>query len=381
MLKHLDLFSGIGGFALACQWNGIETIGFVEIDKYCQKVLKKHWSNVPIVENINNVEEIKHIITNTQDFYEQRCSEKKEYKEIGTEPRRYMQSLLLSGGFPCQPFSNAGRKRGSSDERYLWPQTIAVIEAIKPTWIILENVPGILNMVFPDSEVRVASQASFCEVPNDEISDYDTISGRIERDLKQAGYETVWLIIPACSLNAPHRRDRVWIIANSKRAGTRQDNKGIWQGLGRVDERKKPVAANNSSNGCNNRATLGRSRQSKTIKIRQAEENKQVREGWFSIFGKANAIITNTNNEGLQGQLQSSSTKKKQKIRNQQFERLCGTIPDWEQNWYEVATKFCRMDDGIPNRVDRLKCLGNTIVPQVAYELIKIIKEIDEENE
>ena len=222
-MKHLDLFSGIGGFALACRWAGIETIGFVEIDPFCQKVLKKHWPSVPIVEDINDIEEIKRVVANAtaeglQEPEHNNGGDTPDEKESGAgmdnRPER-CDCLILTAGFPCQPFSNAGRKRGATDDRYLWPQTIAVIEAVKPDWIVLENVPGILGMVFPDSPAEVASQASFCEVPNDEIADYDTISGGIDQDLKQAGYETVWLVIPACSLGAPHRRDRVWIIGNT----------------------------------------------------------------------------------------------------------------------------------------------------------------------
>jgi DNA (cytosine-5)-methyltransferase 1 len=472
-LKHVDLYTGIGGFSLACEWNSIETILFVEIDKFCQKVLNKHWPNVPIVEDVNNVKEISQVVANSKGVYEQRCSEKEGDKKVGAEPRGYMQSLLLTGGFPCQPFSNAGRKRGSSDDRYLWPQTLEVIKAIKPDWIVLENVPGILNMVFPNSEVRVASQASFCEVPNDEISDYDTISGGIERDLRQAGYETVWLIIPACSLNAPHRRDRVWVIANSRCRGSQQcgesnevfirrnskkrptsevgrpnsyaesefikntikprirDNQQEitdkrWtisqdrtESLRQADRETCPsgvdaadkydgVIANNPSNGCDSRATLGRSRQGETTEIRQTEENKQIREGWFSISRETDAIIANPNDEGLQRFKQSRTFRKRDRSckshepitqhnqddsnttreglsGNNAEGKVCGTrcstqfdrIPKWEENWYEVAAKFCRVDDGISNRVDRLKSLGNAIVPQVAYQLIKIISDIE----
>ena len=95
-MKHLDLFSGIGGFALACEWAGIETIGFVEIDKYCQKVLRRHWPNVPIVEDIRDVKE---------DTFQRPVD-------------------LITGGFPCQPFSMAGKRRGKADDRYLWPDKL-----------------------------------------------------------------------------------------------------------------------------------------------------------------------------------------------------------------------------------------------------------------
>ena len=118
-MKHLDLFSGIGGFALACEWAGIETIGFVEIDPFCQKVLKKHWPGVPIIEDVNNAKEIK-AITNATKLRDSSISQRRcgsEYKELqgkfrGSNRQQDDAKLLLTGGFPCQPFSNAGRKRG-----------------------------------------------------------------------------------------------------------------------------------------------------------------------------------------------------------------------------------------------------------------------------
>ena len=258
-MKHIDLFSGIGGFALACEWVGIETICFCEIDPFCQKVLKKHWPNVLIVEDVNNVEEIKSIITANAEgkgrerwgngsgdstWIETRLSgcndsdvgntnrERLEGQERDNDKLTKPDRMLLTAGFPYQPFSAAGRRKGSADSRYLWPQTLAVIEAVKPDWVLLENVAGILSMVFPDSAVGVASQASFCEVPNDEIADYNTISGRIDGDLRQAGYETVWLVIPACAVNAPHRRDRVWIVAHS--TNKRQEQSAEIRELGRT---------------------------------------------------------------------------------------------------------------------------------------------------
>ena len=305
MLTHLDLFSGIGGFALAAQWAGVKTIGFVEIDKYCQQVLKKHWPDVPIVGDINNVEEIKQIVANATGKRKRIGQQERVDREVYAPPGREQggdstkpcDSLLLTGGFPCQPFSQAGRRKGSADNRYLWPQTLAVIEAVKPDWIVLENVAGLLSMVFPDSEVGVASQASLFGDTDEEICDYDTICGRIESDLQKAGYETVWFVIPACAVSTPHRRDRVWIVADS----------------------------------CT---------------------------------------------EGLQG------GKPKQPVRLlRQPDRSGGNErPNWSENWYEVATCFCRVDDGVSNRVDRLKSLGNAIVPQVAYQILKEIAEIETVN-
>lgn len=113
-MTHIDLFSGIGGFSLAAQWAGFKTIVFCEKDEFCQKVLKKHWPEVPLIPEIRDFD--------------------------GTKWRG---ATLLTGGFPCQPFSSAGRKRGKKDDRYLWPEMLRIISEARPTWIIAENVINI----------------------------------------------------------------------------------------------------------------------------------------------------------------------------------------------------------------------------------------------
>ncbi len=331
-MKHIDLFSGIGGFSLASEWNGIETIMFCEKDEFCQKVLKKHWPGVPIVEDVNDIEGIKQIVIDTTIARYNRTQQPGLYstaqkQKIG-DYTSDGNSLLLTAGFPCQPFSNAGRKRGADDDRYLWPQTFTVIEAIRPDWIILENVAGILGMVFPDNETKVASQAPLFGNADKEITNYDTIIGRIESNLKQAGYETVWLVIPACSLAAPHRRERVWIVA---------------------------YFAKNSDNNGNGRRCNGN--QGERICSLQTERP----DSQFTTDTGSDRHQRERNERHSLGQVGLLHREK----------------PGWTENWYEVATRFCRMDDGVSNRVDRLKSLGNAIVPQVAYEIIKAIKEVE----
>ena len=360
-MNHLDLFSGIGGFALACQWNGIETISFVEIDKFCQKVLKKHWPDVPIVEDIRDVKRIKEVVANaSRERLQEPQYNTRDNTSDATQGRAGMDnrferldSLLLTAGFPCQPFSCAGRRKGKADDRYLWPETLAVIEAVKPDWVLLENVAGILNMVFPDSAVGVASQASFCEVPNEDIADYGTIIGGIKRDLRQAGYETVWLVIPACAVGAPHRRDRVWVIGNSTGNGWHEPQDG----------QSNQERGNGDTPWTNQVWEL---------------------EGTDSLWG----IALNAKCEGCIGRSSRSGTDGKRLEANEQAgdkswgtTARCNEIPGWPEDWYEVATRFCRVDDGISNRVDRLKALGNAIVPQVAYEIIRAIKEADRVSE
>ncbi len=201
----------------------METVGFVEIDKYCQKVLRKHWPGVKIISDIHDVKE---------DTFEA--------------------VDIITGGFPCQPFSVAGKRKGTDDDRYLWPAMLEVIKAYQPTWVIGENVAGIIGMALE----------------------------QVLSELENAGYETQAFVIPACAVNAPHRRDRVWIIAHA--------------------------------NG-----KLGISPQERLYKVRLPHsldaQGFRLRECQSPILGD---------------------------------------------------------NDGIPNRVDRLKSLGNAIVPQVAYEIL-----------
>lgn len=162
LLRHLDLFSGIGGFALAADWvwgEEHEIVSFVEIDPFCQKVLKKHWPDVPIHGDIKTF-----------------------------DAKAYSNVDLVTGGFPCQPFSVAGERTGTEDDRYLWPEMLQIIRTIQPAWVIGENVTGILNMGFSD----------------------------MLAELETSGFECQSFIIPACAVGAYHRRDRVWFVANSK---------------------------------------------------------------------------------------------------------------------------------------------------------------------
>ena len=153
-LKLLDLFSGIGGFSLGFEKTGaFETIAFCEKDKFCQSVLKKHWNNIRIYDEIRNLKDI--------------------------------QADVVTGGFPCQPFSVAGKRKGTDDDRYLWDETLRVIAETKPRWFVGENVEGIVNI----SEGKVLQQ--------------------IQKDLESEGFQVQCLIIPASGVGAWHQRKRV----------------------------------------------------------------------------------------------------------------------------------------------------------------------------
>jgi DNA (cytosine-5)-methyltransferase 1 len=218
-MKHLDLFSGIGGFAIAVDsvWPQSEHI-FCDNDKFCQAVLKKHWPNAKIYGDIRT-------ITNTANNGLDRCDTKsgmegeksKNIEQQWSRRAGWIEGCdwkpdLITGGFPCQPFSQAGKRRGTEDDRYLWPEMFRVIREFKPTWVIAENVRGLVTW----NEGLVLEQVC--------------------TDLESEGYEVQPIIIPAVAVNAPHRRDRVWIIANNSIKGL-EGGFEKWEGQHRQSHR------------------------------------------------------------------------------------------------------------------------------------------------
>jgi len=348
MLKHLDLFSGIGGFTLACQWAGIETIGFVEIDKYCQKVLGKRFPGVPIVEDIRDVEKIKEIVAYATGIRFQIHRERGSLQQQGafascdsgnrTEGGNNRDSaespaILITAGFPCQPFSVAGKRQGEGDDRYLWPETLAVIEAVKPKWVLLENVTGIINLAL------------------------DTVLS----DLEGAGYFYETLIIPACAVNAWHRRDRIWIIAVSTGDGQRgQVLREFREDNGATQARQKDATKTSRPQVLGN--LQGRGSQEVPIADTRllGQEKPEEQATGIKQCGEDAANSRSPESGGLSGKQRQENTE----IRH--------------SDWWAVEPELGRVAHGIPNRVDRLKCLGNAIVPQVAYEIIKVIKEVED---
>ena len=264
-MKHLDLFSGIGGFALAADkvWSGIDHV-FCEIDPFCRAILKKHWPNAYIYEDIRT-------LTHARSEELGRLSQQPRSSE--TENRTVD---ILTGGFPCQPFSQAGKRKGTGDDRYLWPEMRRVIQEFSPRYIVAENVRGILSI------------------------DGGMVFEQVCADLEAIGYEVQPFLIPACAVNAPHRRDRVWIVAHLPSWGERWSQ-------------------------------------------RQRSES-----------GEPEATPRNRN---------------------------CYA---WSEPWPQVATRLCRMDDGLPEGMARprgwrnaaLKAYGNAIVPQVAENIFKAMKQI-----
>lgn len=245
-MKHLDLFSGIGGFALAAQWAGIETVAFCEIDNFACKVLNKNFPDVPVHRDIREL-----------------------------DGSLYAGIDLITGGYPCQPFSTAGKRKGADDPRHLWPEMFRVIKQARPAWVVCENVAG---------HVSLGLDA-------------------VLSDMESIGYAGQAVIIPACAKDAPHERKRAWVIFHT-----------------------------NSTDAAGINRPRGKNFQ---IEKRKATQSKQER---LDRFVKLESRAVTPRGASYAGAL--------------------------------------RELDGIPNRVDRNKALGNAIVPQVAYEILRCIRDV-----
>ena len=296
MYKHLDLFSGIGGFSLGLEATGeFETVAFCDYEPFCQKVLRKHWEEVPIYGDIKEL------------TYE-------KLRADGID-----QIDIITGGYPCQPFSVAGNKKGEQDPRHLWPEYFRLVKECRPTWVIGENVGGHIKLGL------------------------DTVL----KDLESEGYSTRTFSISAASIGANHKRERVWIVANS--------NKG----------RCSSFLDKGSSNQKNKRGE-NNSEQSSSIKdVANSNDrlsngkNEEVRTG-RNTFNNGSSDLGNSDNKRQQEQWNPESIPKTIK---RETER-----PSTERSsWWEVEPNVGRVVNGIPKRVDRLKSLGNSLIPQIPY--------------
>lgn len=283
--RMLDLFSGIGGFALAAQWvwrERLEIVSFCEINKFCQKVLNKHWPEVPIHDDIKTIE--------------------------GKEWRGTIN--LIVGGFPCQPFSIAGKQKSQKDDRYLWPEMLRIITEIQPDWVVGENVAGIINLELD----------------------------KVLVDLEGAGYETITFNIPACGVDAPHKRERIWIVGYT-------DGNG-W------NEAENEKSSNKRSN------------------------KNQGRENKMGKFKRASGLwkIDVSNPNGKYSQELFGGYKLEKTTRKTTF----GWGDCEYRGKWKAEPRVGRVVNGIPNRVDRIKGLGNSVVPQVAAQILGGIALLDD---
>ena len=366
-LRTLDLFSGIGGFSLGLESTGFfETIGFVEKDKFCQKVLKKHWSNINIEEDIRNVKGEKY------------------------------QADVVTGGFPCQPFSVAGKRKSTADDRYLWDEMLRVIRETKPRWVIGENVEGIVNI----NEGMVLRQ--------------------VLNDLENEGFKSQCIIIPASGIGAWHQRKRIWIMAYSdsnrhvseirringeekglpvqdreKDSTSRQSigTSDVWQtnkeyvpntntGFSFRENEEIQSRGNAITNGsedvsnANSRLCRGRGTELKSGDDREGwfytEKEKQTREhircktiGCNAVLGKD---VLNTNDKRCEEfNILSESEREIINHRGSDESRQ-------NKTWWQTQSTLCGVPNGVSyeldkDRTNRIKSLGNSIVPQIARQI------------
>ena len=290
-MQVLDLFSGIGGFSLGLERAGpFRTVAFCEREPFCQAVLKKHWPNTPI------------------------------YDDVRTIPTDRLGRIdLICGGFPCQPWSVAGQRRGAEDDRDLWPIMASLVEKLQPRWVIGENVRGFINE--PLGLERSLS------------------------DLESIGYQATPFVIPACAVDAKHRRDRVWIVAYSN--SNSQSDVAINEGT-----RSGELVAD-----ANNRH---RSRKIKGVldQPNRQTSNRPPRSG--QDVADANSI-------------RSSGRAKKhiQRIGKESWQSI--RRGEREPRRWTTEPAVGRVVNGFPGRVDRLKALGNAVVPQVVEQIGKAI--------
>ena len=268
MMNHIDLCSGIGGFALGFQWAGLsKPVLFCDIEPWSRKILKKHWPDVPIAEDVKE-------LTSDPD---------------GLIPRTDPKKTILTAGYPCQPFSHAGKRLGQEDDRHIWPYILQIVAHKRPAFCVFENVYGHVSMGLD----------------------------QVLLDLEAQGYASRTFIVPACGVDAPHRRDRVWIIAHT-------------------DSHREPNGPVNGSQGQRldvGNASSGGQRRDNGRWAGQEPENR--------------------------GQDVADTDRKR------------GQAP---QQWL-TEPPVGRVAHGIPKRVDRLRGLGNAIVPQIAMKIGEAIRQ------
>lgn len=386
-LTHLSLFSGIGGLDLAAEWAGFTTVGQCEWADYPRQVLKKHWPDVPRWRDIRTLTK--------ESFYE----------------RTGLHTVdVISGGFPCQPFSVAGKRRGKADDRYLWPEMLRVIDELKPTWVVGENVAGLVTMAEPDGKPIVESRA----VNRCEGADYyeavllqreKMLLDGIIRDIENAGYSVQPFVIPACAVGAPHRRDRIFLVAsaNRSRSDIRKPAGRMRRNLLRQDGKTQAeVKIGNRVHGTWENGENGYVAHPKSLRCGHGNDSQDEREADRKINPFADAGIhcgadvadaqserkrrlsiqrrksQQTDTDIGRGRENVSDADRIQRNRRGSFQQQAGRREPANGSWWEAEPAVGRVVDGLPYRVDRLRCLGNAVVPQQAYPIFRAIADIME---
>ena len=288
-MRHVDLCSGIGGFSLGFEWAGLsKPILFCDVEPWCRRVLSKHWPDVPVASDV---------------------------KELANDPDRNVPDCdILTAGYPCQPFSLAGERRGAEDDRHIWPYILSIIQTKRPAWCVFENVYGHVSMGLDE----------------------------VLSDLEREAYAVRPFIVPACAADAPHRRDRVWIIARN---------------VAHADSEPKGEQVRGSH--------------SKQINSAAAREWATARDG----FTDRRQDVADTASQRQQGSRLHGRSQHSAQNKDWQADRADNGGQRNAQFWLSEPA-VGRVANGIPRRVDRLKGLGNAIVPQIAMRIGQTIKAV-----
>ena len=285
-MAHVDLCSGIGGFALGFEWAELsKPVLFCDIEPWSRQILAKHWPDVPIAEDV---------------------------KELANDPTRIIHAIgdrpsILTAGYPCQPFSQAGQRRGSEDDRHIWPEIFSIVQQVRPDWIVCENVSGHITMGLDEVLSDLADKAN---------------------------YAVQTFHLGAVSVDAPHRRMRLWIVARNVADANRLNRRAVQEPQGRRKE--NPIKRQSPSNSSSDVADA----QSKRLE-----------------------------DDGRRGELGRERDRRRVPTQSSGEKR---------SNTWKPEPPVGRVANGIPRRVDRLKGLGNAIVPQIAMRIGQTIKAVEE---
>ncbi len=317
-MTHGSLFSGIGGFDLAAEWMGWHNAFHCEWNKFGRKVLNHYWPDAD-----------------------------SHYDITKTDFTQYANKIdILTGGFPCQPYSHAGKRLGKADERHLWPEMLRAIREISPRYVVAENVSGLISW------------------------NAGLVFHEVQTDLEAKGYEVLPFVLPACAVNAPHKRDRVWFIAyaTGKRKYGKHGNDSSTQKADRM--RNDEFESSNTNNASNATKQEFQVRTSGTMGEHETQPELE----------RLCHDASNTCDTGLQGRKINRSTTS---IRQVGKKQLAGCF---QSNWQHFPTQppLCSGNDGLPRKLDgitfpkwrneSIKAYGNAIVPQVALQIFKAIE-------
>ena len=282
---------------------GMKTVGFCEKDLFCQRILKKHWPDVPIHSDIREL-----------------------------DGRQYEGTVdVVSGGFPCQPFSVAGKQRGKDDDRALWPEMLRVIREVEPAWVIGENVPGIISM------------------------ELDNVLSALE----DQGYASQTFVLPACAVDAPHRRDRVWVVAYTDRNGKSDESFDERQDRGKLVEN-----------------TSSRHDEWNTDEVTQRRDSTEEWQSHPDSVARSGEDVADSNSQRPQGRQTFGDSQGVRAGSDEQFKRCFDSS---SSTVWEPEPGVGRVANGVSHRVDRLRGLGNAVVPQLIQAIGELVLTADKE--